>query len=77
MNTINIEFKVVKNKKFGDYRIDEYLNGKWNNQYDNNLSEKKAIELKCKLEKYLTDLNGSMVVPKRCDSILNVLNENL
>jgi len=56
--TINeeiITYKVEKNEKFGDYRVNKYLNGIWVNQRDNNWSKNKAEE-KAKLYKELTEI---------------------
>lgn len=46
---MGVTFKVEKNEKYGDYRVNKYLNGVWINQRDNNWSKKKAEEI---AEKY-------------------------
>jgi hypothetical protein len=46
---MEVTFKVEKNEKYGDYRVNKYLNGVWINQRDNNWSKRKAEEI---AEKY-------------------------
>ena len=42
MTNLAVTFKVNKNEKYGDFRVDKYLNGEWVNQRDNNWSKKQA-----------------------------------
>jgi hypothetical protein len=42
-----IEYKVVKNTFYGDYRIVKLINGEFDNEFDGNWSESQANE-KCK-----------------------------
>lgn len=70
MKTKTIEFKVSKNKKYGDYRVDEYIDGLWTNQIDNNWTESQAIEIKDRKTECIISLNGSMVVPNHCDTTM-------
>jgi hypothetical protein len=35
--------KVEQNVIFKDYRVVEYIDGKWENEYDNNWTKKEAI----------------------------------
>lgn len=37
-----ITFEIVKNEKYGDYRISELLSGEWVNEYDNNWTKSEA-----------------------------------
>ena len=37
-----ITYKVVKNVKYGDYRVAQYVNGTWNNEFDGNWSKGEA-----------------------------------
>jgi hypothetical protein len=39
-----VEFKVEKNKKNGDFRVVRYVDGKWDNEIDGNWNKKKATE---------------------------------
>jgi hypothetical protein len=38
----NVTFKVEKNVKFGDFRVNMYINGIWENQLDGGWSKYKA-----------------------------------
>ena len=38
-------YKVSKNEKYGDYRVDEYKNGVWNNQRYNNWTKEQAQKI--------------------------------
>lgn len=40
-----IEFKVEQNLKFGDYRINKYVNNIWVNQIDNNWTKAQANKI--------------------------------
>ena len=42
MTNLAVTFKVNQNEKYGDFRVDKYLDGKWVNQRDNNWSKKQA-----------------------------------
>jgi len=37
-----VTFKVEKNEKYGDYRVNQYINNVWENQRDGNWSKNKA-----------------------------------
>ena len=73
METVSVEFKISKNEKYGDYRVDEYFNGVWNNQRDNGWSGSQAINLKKRLDAALTELNGSMIAPASCDTVIDLV----
>jgi len=42
MKNLVVTFKVSQNEKYGDFRVDKYLNGEWVNQRDNNWTKKQA-----------------------------------
>jgi hypothetical protein len=71
MITKIVELKVSKNELYGDYRVDEFINGEWNNQADGGWSEKQAKKVKSRIELSIKNLNGSLVIPSFCDSVLN------
>lgn len=68
--TIKVSYKVEPNEVFGDFRIDEYFNGEWNNQKDDGYSESRANSIVRNLESYLIKVNGSLVVPANCVTTL-------
>lgn len=70
METKTVEFRVVKNEMYGDYRVDEYFDGEWNNQIDNNWSELQAKSKKLELESNLRNLNYDLIVPVICETTL-------
>ena len=41
----SITYTVEKNEKFGDYRINQYIDGVWNNARDNNWSKGQATAI--------------------------------
>jgi hypothetical protein len=40
-----LTYKVEQNEKYGDFRVVEYINGEWNNEFDGNWSEPKANKM--------------------------------
>jgi hypothetical protein len=72
METVSVEFKVSQNEKYGDYRVDEYFNGTWNNQRDNGWTEKEANNIKKRLETVLVKLNGDMISPATAITVIDV-----
>lgn len=40
-----ITYKVEQNLKYGDFRIVMYIDGVWENQFDNNWSKYKATKI--------------------------------
>jgi hypothetical protein len=40
-----VTFEVNQNVKYGDFRVDKYLNGIWVNQRDGNWTKEKAEEV--------------------------------
>jgi Ser/Thr protein kinase RdoA (MazF antagonist) len=38
-------YKIEKNEKYGDFRVVEYLNGEWNDEFDNNWNEEHAKKM--------------------------------
>ena len=41
-----VTYEVERNKKFGDYRVVQYVNGKYENERDNNWSRNKAYQVR-------------------------------
>ena len=39
---MKVEYKVEKNKKYGDFRVAKYVGGEWAYEFDGNWSEAKA-----------------------------------
>jgi len=37
-----VTYKVVKNEYYGDYRLEQYINGKWENGFDGNWTKEYA-----------------------------------
>ncbi|MCF2903249.1 hypothetical protein L1267_23045 [Pseudoalteromonas sp. OFAV1] len=72
METVSVEFKVSQNEKYGDYRVDEYFNGTWNNQRDNGWTEKEANNIKKRLDTALVKLNGDMIAPATAITVIDV-----
>ena len=44
-------YKVVKNEKYGDYRVEQYVNDEWENEFDGNWTKAEANKNKKYLEK--------------------------
>jgi hypothetical protein len=42
---IMIKLSVQKNKVYGDYRIEEYINGEWSNSYDGDWTKEQANKI--------------------------------
>ena len=59
-----ITYKVEQNKKFGDYRIDQMVDGKWHNERDDNWTEAKANAI-------LKAINSGTVDFEDCDSFVD------
>lgn len=70
METKTVEFRIVKNEMYGDYRVNEYFEGEWNNQIDNNWNESQAKSKKLELETQLRNLNDYLIVPVMCETTL-------
>jgi hypothetical protein len=45
MENSSITFAVVQNLKYGDYRVNKYRNGVWENQRDGNWNKEQAEEI--------------------------------
>ena len=41
-----ITYKIIKNKTYGDYRVEQYINGKWENEFDDNWNKDQATKVK-------------------------------
>jgi hypothetical protein len=50
----NITFKIVKNEKYGDFRVQTFIDGEWENENDANWNEKQAKEALFVSEKGMT-----------------------
>jgi len=70
--TISVAFKVQKNKKYGDHRVVEFFDGKWNNERDNNWTKPQADLIKEQLSTELMRANSAMIVPVSCDTALYI-----
>lgn len=60
----NVKFKVEKNAKYGDFRVNKYLNGTWLNQRDNNWTknqaEQKAKQYRALANKGITTMSDNV-----------------
>ncbi len=61
MDTLNIEFKVEKNRDKENFRVDEYIDGELYKGHDYDWTENQAIAFKNKQETTLNNLTGSLV----------------
>lgn len=51
-------YTVLKNEKYGDYRVDVFVNGEWVDQYDSGWSKQQANKKKDRLEAAYRRLNS-------------------
>jgi hypothetical protein len=42
---MELTYKIERNKKFGDYRIVKYIDGKWDNEFDGMWTKYKAEKI--------------------------------
>lgn len=40
-----ITYQISKNGKYGDYRVDQFISGKWENSFDDNWNESQAVRV--------------------------------
>jgi hypothetical protein len=45
-----ITYKVIQNKRYGDYRVAQFINGVWENEFDNNWTKGEADSAKQHME---------------------------